>query len=78
MPLQFSHDQSFQMVIQAANFIQNAIKTCVVSGEAQLRGSEGEFDGFEGGFDAIIVEMDWDSPALSGRSKRQSGFSSGS
>ena len=36
-----------------------------------------EFDGFEGGFDAIIVEVDWDSPALSERTKRKAGFSSG-
>ena len=36
-----------------------------------------EFDGFEGGFDAIIVEVDWDSPSLSERMKRKAGFSSG-
>lgn len=47
------------------------------SSDAQLR-ETGEFDGVEGGFDAIIVEVDWNSPALSGRTKRQSGFSSGS
>jgi hypothetical protein len=40
--------------------------------------SEGrEFDGFEGGFDAIIVEVDWDSPSLSERTKRKAAFSSG-
>ncbi len=37
-----------------------------------------EFDGFEGGFDAIIVEVDWDSaPSLSERTKRRAAFSSG-
>lgn len=46
--------------------------------DAQLREAEGEFDGVEGGFDAIIVEVDWNSPAFAGRTKRQSGFSSGS
>lgn len=46
--------------------------------DAQLRGAgEGQFDGFEGGFDAIIVEVDWDSPAFSGRSRRQTGFRPG-
>ena len=46
--------------------------------EAQLNNSEHAFDGFEGGFDAIIVEVDWDSPSLAGlRNKRQTGFPSG-
>jgi hypothetical protein len=37
-----------------------------------------EFDGFEGGFDAIIVEVDWDSaPSVSERTKRRAAFSSG-
>lgn len=46
--------------------------------DAQLRdASEGQFDGFEGGFEAIIVEVDWNSPAFAGRSKRQTGLSSG-
>ncbi|XP_046638059.1 urokinase-type plasminogen activator-like [Daphnia pulicaria] len=35
-----------------------------------------EFDGFEGGFDAIIVEVDWDSPSVSERTKRRAAFSS--
>ena len=44
----------------------------------QLNDGEHAFDGFEGGFDAIIVEVDWDSPSLSGlRTKRQAGFPSG-
>ncbi len=50
-----------------------------LSADAQSNDGDKSFDGFEGGFDAIIVEVDWDSPSLAGlRTKRQTGFPSGS
>jgi hypothetical protein len=48
---------------------------CDVLVNTENEGSE--FDGFEGGFDAIIVEVDWDSPSVSERTKRRAAFSSG-
>lgn len=49
------------------------------SADALLNAGNDEkpFDGFEGDFDAIIVEVDWDSPSQSERVKRRTVFSPG-
>lgn len=66
---------TFQRIENSTIIPDNTVTRPIADALLNAGNDEKPFDGFEGDFDAIIVEVDWDSPSQSERVKRRTVFS---